>query len=142
MLSTPARPRVVLTYGSFDLLLPGHVDLLQKLSAMGTELIVGCATDAFNAQNGKQTVMPFDQRRALLQRCRYVDRVIAEENWAQKRTDIVNYNVSVFAIGDNWAGHFDDLQDLAQVVYLPRGSHGRPDLLRSPAPRGPQRATG
>lgn len=116
----PMPPRVVLTYGTFDLFHHGHVRLLQRLSALGTELIVGCSTDDFNAQKGKQGVMPYEQRRLILESCRYVDRVIAEEHWDQKHTDIVNYNVSVFAMGDDWAGEFDHLSDLAQVVYLPR----------------------
>lgn len=116
----PLPPRVVLTYGTFDLFHYGHVRLLQRLSAMGSELIVGCSTDEFNASKGKTSVMPYEQRRLILESCRYVSRVIAEENWNQKRTDIVNYNVAVFAMGDDWTGRFDDLGDLAQVVYLPR----------------------
>lgn len=121
--STPSR-RVVLTYGTFDLFRYCHVRLLERLSQLGTELIVGCSTDDFNAAKGKNATMPFAERRSLLESCRYVTRVIPEECWAQKRTDIINYNVSVFAMGDDWTGRFDDLTDLAEVVYLPR----TPDL--------------
>ena len=121
MLTRPTS-RIVITYGTFDLFHYGHVRLLERLSAMGTELIVGCSTDEFNALKGKQSVMSFEQRRAILASCRYVSRVIPEESWAQKRTDIVNNNVSIFAIGDDWAGKFDDLSDLAQVIYMPRTS--------------------
>lgn len=116
----PQPPRVILTYGTFDLFHHGHVRLLQRLSALGSELIVGVSTDEFNAIKGKQCFMPYEQRRMILESCRYVSRVIPEENWDQKRTDIVNYNVSTFAMGDDWAGKFDDLSDLAEVLYLPR----------------------
>ncbi len=115
------RPtRTVLTYGTFDLFHHGHVRLLQRLSQLGDELIVGCSTDEFNAVKGKRCVMPYGQRREILEACRFVARVIPEESWAQKRSDIVNYNVSIFAMGDDWAGHFDDLGDLTRVMYLPR----------------------
>lgn len=110
----------VLTYGTFDLFHHGHVRLLQRLSQLGDELIVGCSTDAFNAVKGKRCVMPYGQRREILEACRYVARVIPEDSWAQKRSDIVNYNVSIFAMGDDWAYHFDDLGDLTRVIYLPR----------------------
>lgn len=110
----------VLTYGTFDLFHHGHVRLLQRLSQLGDELIVGCSTDAFNAVKGKRCVMPYGQRREILEACRYVARVIPEDSWAQKRSDIVNYNVSIFAMGDDWVSHFDDLGDLTRVIYLPR----------------------
>ncbi len=112
--------RRVLTYGTFDLFHHGHVRLLRRLAALGDRLIVGLSTDAFNTVKGKTSIMSFDERREVLLSCRYVDRVIAEEHWEQKRSDIVNYNISLFAMGDDWAGKFDDLSDLTQVLYLPR----------------------
>tara|TARA_R100000306_G_scaffold57369_1_gene55490 strand:- start:1042 stop:1473 length:432 start_codon:yes stop_codon:yes gene_type:complete len=120
MMQPSRKPRVVLTYGTFDLFHHGHVNLLRRLADLGTELIVGCSTDAFNQIKGKQCVMSYEQRRTILESCRYVDRVIPEDTWEQKRCDIVNYNVSTFAMGDDWTGKFDDLQDIAQVLYLPR----------------------
>jgi glycerol-3-phosphate cytidylyltransferase len=110
----------VLTYGTFDLFHHGHVRLLRRLAGLGDKLIVGVSTDEFNARKGKTATMSFEQRREIVESCRYVDRVIPESDWDQKRTDIVNYNVSLFAMGDDWAGKFDDLNDLAQVLYLPR----------------------
>ncbi len=118
---TPMSSRVVLTYGAFDLFHQGHVRLLHRLSAMGTELVVGCSTDAYNDEMGVPSVMPYAQRRLLLESCRFVDRVIAEQDWDQKYTDIINYNVSVFAMGDDWVGQFDHLEDITQVLYVPRG---------------------
>ena len=112
--------RRVLTYGTFDLMHYGHVRLLRRLSTMGERLIVGLSTDAFAEAKGKNAVLSFDERREMLLACRYVDRVIAEHDWTQKRTDIVNYNISLFAMGNDWAGHFDDLNDVTQVIYLDR----------------------
>jgi glycerol-3-phosphate cytidylyltransferase len=117
---TSMSSRVVLTYGSFDLFHQGHARLLQRLSMLGSELIVGCSTDAYNAKMGVPSVTPYAQRRLMLESCRFVSRVIAEQEWDQKYTDIINYNVSVFAMGEDWTGQFDHFEDITQVVYVPR----------------------
>lgn len=117
---TPITSRVVLTYGSFDLFHQGHARLLQRLSMLGTELIVGCSTDAYNEKMGVPAVTSYAQRRLMLESCRFVSRVIAEQDWDQKYTDIINYNVSVFAMGEDWTGQFDHFEDITQVVYVPR----------------------
>jgi glycerol-3-phosphate cytidylyltransferase len=114
------RARTILTYGTFDLFHYGHVRLLQRLAKMGDRLIVACSTDEFNTIKGKKTVVPYAHRVEVLEACRYVDLVIPENDWAQKRADVVAHNVDVFAMGDDWAGKFDDLADLCDVVYLPR----------------------
>ncbi|MCL4134656.1 UNVERIFIED_CONTAM: hypothetical protein GTU68_054781 [Idotea baltica] len=98
----------------------GHAQLLQRLSMMGTELIVGCSTDAYSDAIGAPCETSYAQRRLMLESCRFVSRVIAEQDWHQKYTDIVNYNVSVFAMGEEWKGQFDHLEDVTQVVYVPR----------------------
>ncbi|WP_298863146.1 adenylyltransferase/cytidyltransferase family protein [uncultured Sulfitobacter sp.] len=117
---SPMSSRVVLTYGSFDLFHQGHARLLQRLSMLGSELIVGCSTDAYNEKMGVPAVTSYSQRRLMLESCRFVSRVIAEQEWDQKYTDIINYNVSVFAMGDDWTGQFDHFEDITQVVYVPR----------------------
>lgn len=117
---SPMSSRVVLTYGSFDLFHQGHARLLQRLSMMGSELVVGCSTDAYNEKMGVPAVTPYAQRRLMLESCRFVSRVIAEQDWDQKYTDIINYNVSIFAMGDDWTGQFDHFEDITQVVYVPR----------------------
>ena len=117
---TSMSSRIVLTYGSFDLFHQGHARLLQRLSMMGSELIVGCSTDAYNEQMGVPAVTSYAQRRLTLESCRFVSRVIAEQDMEQKYTDIINYNISVFAMGDEWKGQFDHLEDITQVVYVPR----------------------
>ena len=117
---TSMSSRIVLTYGSFDLFHQGHARLLQRLCMMGSELIVGCSTDAYNEQMGVPAVTSYAQRRLTLESCRFVSRVIAEQDMEQKYTDIINYNISVFAMGDEWKGQFDHLEDITQVVYVPR----------------------
>lgn len=110
----------VITYGTFDLFHVGHVNLLRRLRGLGDRLVVGCSTDEFNALKGKNTVMPYDHRAAILSSMRYVDKVFPEENWDQKRGDIAREEVDIFAMGEDWAGKFDDLADVCAVVYLPR----------------------
>lgn len=118
MISKPARR--IITYGTFDLFHVGHVRLLQRLADLGDRLIVACSTDEFNALKGKTTAVPYADRVEVLQACRYVDQVIPEENWAQKRDDIARLGADLFAMGDDWVGKFDDLRDLCEVLYSPR----------------------
>ncbi|SEK42844.1 Glycerol-3-phosphate cytidylyltransferase [Roseovarius nanhaiticus] len=110
----------VLTYGTFDLFHAGHVRLLSRLADLGSRLIVGCSTDEFNAKKGKRCIMPFEARAEILRACRFVDLVIPETCWDQKRRDVVAHRAAVFAMGSDWTGKFDDLSDLRRVVYLPR----------------------
>lgn len=112
--------KTVITYGTFDLFHVGHVRLLRRLRDLGDRLVVGCSTDEFNVVKGKKSVLPYDQRSEILMACRYVDEVFPEVHWDQKRGDIVRFGASIFAMGDDWVGKFDDLSDLCKVVYLPR----------------------
>lgn len=119
-ISHETAKKTVITYGTFDLFHVGHVRLLARLAAIGDKLIVGCSTDAFNAGKGKVTVIPYAQRVEILESCKYIDKVIPEESWDQKANDIQQYGASLFAMGDDWAGKFDFLNDLCDVLYLPR----------------------
>lgn len=112
--------KVILTYGTFDLFHVGHLRLLRRLADLGDKLIVACSTDEFNMGKGKSTAIPFEHRVEILEGCRYVDQVIPERNWEQKRDDVQEHNVDLFAMGDDWAGKFDFLGDLCDVLYLPR----------------------
>jgi glycerol-3-phosphate cytidylyltransferase len=112
--------KTVITYGTFDLFHVGHVRLLRRVRELGDRVVVGCSTDAFNTLKGKKTLMPFDQRVEILSSCRYVDAVFPEESWDQKRDDILREGAQIFAMGHDWAGKFDDLADICDVVYLPR----------------------
>jgi len=98
----------------------GHLRLLQQLKTMGDELIVAISTDAFNEIKNKKAMIPYEQRAEIVKSIRYVDRVIPEESWEQKVDDVKRYNVDIFAIGDDWAGKFDELKAYCEVIYLPR----------------------
>jgi len=114
--------KTVLTYGTFDLFHIGHLNILKRLKEQGDRLIVGVSTDEFNAIKGKKPVVPFEQRIEIVKAIKYVDEAIPEETWAQKRQDIAKYGVSVFGIGEDWRGKFDDLDNEVEVIYLPRTS--------------------
>ncbi len=94
--------------------------LLRRLADLGDRLIAACSTDEFNAVKGKVTAILHAHGVEVLEACRYVDRVIPETDWGQKRQDIITHNVDLFAMGDDWTGKFDDLRDLYDVLYLPR----------------------
>ena len=111
----------VITYGTYDLLHYGHINLLKRAKELGDYLIVVLSTDEFNwNEKQKKCYFTYEKRKAMLEAIRYVDLVIPEENWDQKRTDVVDYKVDTFFMGDDWKGKFDFLSDLCEVVYLPR----------------------
>lgn len=110
----------IITYGTFDLFHIGHLNLLERLKSLGDELIVGVSTDEFNEGKGKKTIISYEDRAKIVESIRFVDKVIPEFSWDQKRKDIEKYNISIFAIGDDWKGKFDDLSDICEVIYLPR----------------------
>lgn len=113
--------RTILTYGTFDLLHIGHINLLKRAKALGDRLIVALSTDEFNlVEKEKTCANNYEDRKVILESLRFVDLVIPEENWEQKNTDVEKYNVDVFVIGDDWQGQFDFLKDKCEVVYLPR----------------------
>jgi len=112
----------VITYGTFDLLHYGHINLLRRAKQYGDYLIVALSTDDFNwNQKRKKCYFSFDKRKALLEAIRYVDLVIPEESWDQKVTDVREYHIDTFVMGDDWKGEFDFLKNEGvDVVYLPR----------------------
>ena len=111
----------VITYGTFDLLHYGHINLLRRAKALGDYLIVVLSTDEFNwNEKHKKCYFSYEIRKQLLEAIRYVDLVIPEENWDQKITDVQEYHVDTFVMGDDWKGKFDFLKPYCDVVYLPR----------------------
>lgn len=112
----------VITYGTFDLLHYGHINLLKRAKELGDYLIVALSTDEFNSiEKHKICYFSYEQRKQLLEAIRYVDLVIPEENWEQKKTDVKEYLVDTFVIGDDWEGKFDFLKEQGvEVVYLKR----------------------
>ncbi|PTX57250.1 glycerol-3-phosphate cytidylyltransferase [Litoreibacter ponti] len=136
------KPRTVLTYGTFDLFHVGHVRLLERLSALGDRLVVGCSSDEFNAIKGKTCVMPYEDRATILRACRFVDDVFPECSWDQKPLDVQRLEADIFAMGSDWTGKFDELSAYCEVVYLPRTDGVSTTKLknivveRSAAPKG------
>ncbi|WP_018757167.1 glycerol-3-phosphate cytidylyltransferase [Paenibacillus terrigena] len=110
----------VLTYGTFDLLHYGHINLLKRAKERGDYLITALSTDEFNGIKGKRSYFKYDERKKLLEAVRYVDLVIPEHNWEQKVQDVLTYHIDTFVIGDDWKGKFDFLADYCNVVYLER----------------------
>ena len=115
-----SSPKTVLTYGTFDLLHFGHIELLRRASELGDRLIVGLSTDEFNRLKGKESVLNFDKRKSLLESIPYVDMVIPENSWKQKQQDIEQHGVDLFVMGDDWRGKFDELSCFCEIVYLAR----------------------
>lgn len=111
----------VITYGTYDLLHVGHINLLRRAKALGDYLIVALSTDEFNAvSKNKKAYYSYEDRKIILESIRYVDEVIPERCWEQKIQDIIDHKVDIFVMGDDWKGKFDFLKDYCEVVYLPR----------------------
>lgn len=113
----------VITYGTFDLLHYGHINLLRRAKEQGDYLIVALSTDEFNWKSKhKKSYFSYDKRKQLLEAIRYVDLVIPEKSWDQKVKDIPLYHVDTFVMGDDWVGKFDFIEKEtdATVIYLPR----------------------
>ena len=114
------RMKRVLTYGTYDLIHFGHINLLKRAKELGEYLVVGLSTDEFNEIKGKKSYFSYDKREYMLQSVKYVDEVIKENNWDQKIEDIKKYKIDIFVMGDDWEGKFDYLNKYCEVIYLPR----------------------
>lgn len=112
--------KTVLTYGTFDLLHYGHLEILRRASSLGDKLIVGISTDEFNELKGKTCILPYEKRKELLESLDYVDKVIPENNWEQKVSDVKENDVDIFVMGNDWEGKFDELKAYCKVIYFPR----------------------
>lgn len=111
----------VITYGTYDLLHYGHINLLRRARELGDYLIVVLSTDEFNWNSKqKKCFFSYEKRKQLLEAIRYVDLVIPETCWEQKVNDVRLYQADIFVMGDDWEGKFDFLKDYCEVVYLPR----------------------
>jgi glycerol-3-phosphate cytidylyltransferase len=113
-------PKRILTYGTFDYLHIGHINILRRARELGDFLVVGLSTDEFNTLKNKQSHSSYEERKAILEAIRFVDQVIPEITWEQKIDDVKKHNIDIFVMGDDWAGKFDFLRDHCEVVYLPR----------------------
>lgn len=112
--------RTIITYGTFDILHIGHINLLRRARELGDRLIVGLSTDEFNGRKHKTSLLDYENRKVVLEAMRHVDLVIPEQTWEQKLEDVKKYAIDTFVIGDDWRGEFDFLGEFCKVVYLPR----------------------
>ena len=111
----------VITFGTFDILHIGHINILRRARAMGDRLVVGVSSDELNfAKKGRYPVYPQAERCELVGVVRYVDEVFLEESLERKREYIERYRADVLVLGDDWQGRFDGFSDICRVVYLPR----------------------
>lgn len=122
--------KIVLTYGTFDLLHHGHENILREAKSHGDVLIVGLSTDSFNLLKGKSSLDSYEIRKMNLLNTGLVDQVIPEENWEQKENDILKYDVDVFVMGSDWKGKFDYLNEFCEVVYPNRTEGISSTMLR------------
>ncbi|TJY16547.1 glycerol-3-phosphate cytidylyltransferase [Staphylococcus chromogenes] len=110
----------VITYGTYDLLHYGHIELLRRAREMGDYLVVALSSDEFNRIKNKKSYYNYEQRKMMLESIRYVDLVIPENDWGQKETDVEKYEIDTFVMGHDWQGEFDFLKDKCEVIYLKR----------------------
>jgi len=113
--------RTVITFGTFDVFHVGHIRVLQRAAALGDTLVVGVSADALNiAKKGRAPVYSQDERMEIVASLRVVDEVFVEESLELKRDYILEHGADVLVMGDDWAGKFDWVSDVCEVVYLPR----------------------
>lgn len=115
-----SKMKKVITYGTFDLIHHGHINILRKAKEYGDYLVVGLSSDEFNILKGKEAYYSYEERKLILEAIKYVDEVIPEHNWNQKSEDIQTNQIDLFVMGSDWEGKFDDLNELCDVIYLPR----------------------
>lgn len=110
----------VITYGTYDLLHYGHIELLRRAREMGDYLVVALSTDEFNRVKNKKSYYNYEQRKMMLESISYVDLVIPEGGWGQKEIDVDRYEIDTFVMGHDWEGEFDFLKEKCEVIYLNR----------------------
>lgn len=120
----------IITYGTYDLFHYGHIRFLQRAKALGDYLVVAVSSDEFTRLKNKECIIPYKERAAIVSAIKYVYKVIKEEYWEQKEKDIIENNIDIFVMGDDWKGKFDYLRKLCEVVYLPRTKNVSTTILK------------
>jgi glycerol-3-phosphate cytidylyltransferase len=134
-----AATRTVITFGTFDVLHVGHIRVLNRAAALGDRLVVGVSSDRLNfAKKGRNPVFSQQERLEIVSNVKAVDAVFIEESLEQKRDYVLKHGAEVLVMGDDWAGKFDHLSDVCEVVYLPRtpsvSTTAIIELIKSPPP--------
>jgi len=122
--------KTIITYGTFDFLHIGHINLLEYAKSLGDYLIVGLSTDEFNRIKNKESHSSYKDRKKIIESLIFVNKVIPETGWYQKKQDIIQLNVDIFVMGDDWLGQFDILNSVCKVVYKPRTTDISSSLIR------------
>jgi len=113
--------KTVITFGTFDVFHVGHLRILERARSCGDRLVVGVSTDELNlSKKGRLPVYTQDERKEIIAALRCVDAVFDEESLEQKRDYVLKQGASVLVMGDDWAGKFDTLADVCELVYLSR----------------------
>ncbi|MGA8845273.1 MAG: adenylyltransferase/cytidyltransferase family protein [Nocardioides sp.] len=111
----------VITFGTFDVFHVGHLRVIERAAALGDRLVVGVSADALNvSKKGREPVFSQEERLAIVGALRAVDDVFVEESLDLKRDYILQHQAGILVMGDDWAGKFDEFNDICQVVYLAR----------------------
>lgn len=115
------KEKIVITFGTFDLFHIGHLRILESAAKLGDKLIVGISTDELTfAKKGRYPVCPQDQRKKIIDCINYVSESFYEESLELKKEYLLNYKADILVMGDDWRGKFDHLEDICEIVYLPR----------------------
>ncbi len=113
--------RTVITFGTFDVFHVGHLRVIERAAALGDRLVVGVSADALNLRKkGREPVFSEGERLAIVAALKHVDTVFLEKSLELKRHYITEHEADVLVMGDDWAGKFDEFEDICDVVYLPR----------------------
>ena len=122
----------VITYGTYDYLHYGHIQLLKRAKALGDYLIVGVTTEHYDESRGKMNVVDsLMDRIENVRKTGFADEIIIEDHVGQKTEDIIKYGVDIFTVGSDWTGVFDFLRDYCEVVYLERTKDISSTMLRA-----------
>ena len=109
-----------LTYGTFDVFHFGHMRLLMKASALGLPIRIGLSTDNFNSVKNKAATLNYEQRAEILMNVKNIDMVFPEEDWEQKKDDIIKYNAKFLIMGSDWENKFNHLSNYVEIRYFER----------------------